>query len=392
MKISMYDWVQYRDMMARISRKAADDFEKRFGGKVLLSDRKEVIDYAMALVEKYSDASSELACQMYERIAELSGEDIPRPIPAPAADYGEVAKGINGTLKQSPEGKLCSDVIDRLVKRAGADTMLLNAKRDGAQFAWIPNGDTCSFCIMLASRGWQHISEKSLKDGHAEHIHAHCDCQYAVRFDNATEVEGYDPDMYLEMYENAEGDTWQEKLNAMRREQEKEAKGKKEILHCKDVTEIWHSQEHKKPKEIVYMNRVNVKGTEYCVDGVSVKLNPDKNEVRVARLLTEKLGGRIELWPTITKPRYIMTPDYVYYGQKVDLKTPTKTNKDTLFNSCHKKKGQADGFVFDISNIEMSREEAIKQAEALFKRRGTLFVKRVFLVDGDDIFKILEKK
>ena len=38
-----------------------------------------------------------------------------------------------------------------------------------------------------------------------------------MRFDNKTEVEGYDSDKYLEMYENAEGNTWREKLNAMRR-------------------------------------------------------------------------------------------------------------------------------------------------------------------------------
>ena len=72
-------------------------------------------------------------------------------------------------------------------------------------------------------------------------------------------------------------------------------------------------------------------------------------------------------------------------------KTPTKTNKDTLYNACHKKKKQANNFVFDISNIEMDRQEAIEQAEALFRRKGTSFVERVFLVDGDEIFKIFEK-
>ena len=221
MKISQSDWIRYRDMMSRISKKAAADFDAKFLGKIDAVERKEIIDYAMALVQKYSEASSELACQMYERIAELSGVTIPPAEPAEAAKYGEVAKGINGTLKQSPEGKLCSDVVDRLVKRAGADTMLKNAERDRAQFAWVPHGDTCSFCIMLASRGWQNISRNALKNGHAEHIHAHCDCQYCVRFNQNTEVEGYDPDKYLEMYENAEGNKWRDKLNSMRREEEK---------------------------------------------------------------------------------------------------------------------------------------------------------------------------
>ena len=92
-----------------------------------------------------------------------------------------------------------------------------NALRDGAQWAWIPSGDTCAFCIALASRGWQKASKKALKNGHAEHIHANCDCTYAVRFDNNLEVEGYDPKEYQKMYYGAEGRTPEEKINSMRR-------------------------------------------------------------------------------------------------------------------------------------------------------------------------------
>ena len=107
--------------------------------------------------------------------------------------------------------------VGRLVKRVGADTMLKNAERDHAQFAWIPMGDTCAFCMTLASRGWQYMSKDAMKHGHAEHIHANCDCQYAIRFDESSTVEGYDPDRYREMYDNAEGGTPQEKINTMRR-------------------------------------------------------------------------------------------------------------------------------------------------------------------------------
>ena len=61
------------------------------------------------------------------------------------------------------------------------------------------------------------MSKNALRNGHAEHIHANCDCQYAVRFNDNTSIEGYDPDKYREMYENAEGSTPQEKINSMRR-------------------------------------------------------------------------------------------------------------------------------------------------------------------------------
>ena len=102
---------------------------------------------------------------------------------------------------------------------AGVDTTMKNALRDGAYWAWIPHGDTCAFCLMLASNGWQRASKKAIKGGHAEHIHANCDCTYAISFNGKGTVEGYDPDKYKAMYDNAEGNTWQEKLNSMRRQQ-----------------------------------------------------------------------------------------------------------------------------------------------------------------------------
>ena len=105
-----------------------------------------------------------------------------------------------------------------LVKMAGVDTMQQNAIRDGAYWAWIPSGDTCAFCITLASRGWQRASRNALKDGHAEHVHANCDCTYAVRFNERLSYEGYDPDRYLDMYNSADGDAPKQRINALRRE------------------------------------------------------------------------------------------------------------------------------------------------------------------------------
>ena len=154
---------------------------------------------------------------MYEATASAQGVVVPTAEIADLPEYGEVAKAVHGTMKQSQTN--VPSTIARLVKQVGADTTLKNAMRDGAQFAWVPHRDTCAFCITLASRGWQNISKKALRNGHAEHIHAHCDCEYAVRFDGKSTVAGYDSDKYLEEYNNAGGD-----INAMRRIRYKENK------------------------------------------------------------------------------------------------------------------------------------------------------------------------
>lgn len=174
-------------------------------------------DDAYSIASKYAEASAALSAEMYDALAEAQGKAVPPAVPAEPASFSETSKAVQGTL--SNKQNMVEATVGRLVKQAGADTMLQNAKRDGAEFAWIPRGDTCAFCLMLASNGWQYQSKNAMKNGHASHIHANCDCNYVVRFDGKSTVEGYDPDEYLAMYENAEGATWKEKLNSMRREQ-----------------------------------------------------------------------------------------------------------------------------------------------------------------------------
>jgi hypothetical protein len=96
-----------------------------------------------------------------------------------------------------------------------------NAVRDGAEWAWVPSGDSCAFCIALASRGWETASQKALKGNHAQHIHANCDCTYAIRFDGESKYESYNPAKYKEIYDNASDGNSYEKINAIRREQYK---------------------------------------------------------------------------------------------------------------------------------------------------------------------------
>lgn len=230
-------WTKYKNLLAQISDKAAEEFRDavwnangKFGGVGLANiDNNELVDFAYALVTKYSEASSAAACVFYDELAELSGAILPPSIPAETADISSVAKAVNFSKNE----ELVSGAISRLVKQAGQDTTLQNALRDGAEFAWIPSGDTCAFCIALASRGWQTASKDAIKGGHAEHIHGHCDCAYAVRFNDRTNYEGYNPDKYKEMYDSADGSNPKDKINSMRREAY--AENKEEINEQKRI-------------------------------------------------------------------------------------------------------------------------------------------------------------
>ena len=209
MQITTRTWNNYIARLSQLNEAAGQKMREyiRLHGT---ENTEQLISYAYAVITRYGEGSAELACQMYDALAEAEGMLLPAAEPAATASYGEVARMVHATKNQNPEN--LPSGVSRLVKRAGADTTLHNAVRDGAQWAWVPHGDTCPFCITLASRGWQTASQKMLKNGHAEHIHSNCDCEFAVRFHSGTSVAGYDPEKYLKQYRDAGSD-----VNAMRR-------------------------------------------------------------------------------------------------------------------------------------------------------------------------------
>lgn len=208
MQITARAWNEYITRLSRLNQKAGQLMREYMDGHPE-ADTDALIRYAYALVTKYGEGSAELACQMYDALAEAQGIALPAAEPAPTATYGEVTGMVKAT-QDSPSN--LQSGVSRMVKQAGADTTVHNAIRDGAEWAWVPHGDACPFCRMLASNGWQKASQKLLKKGHAQHIHSNCDCEFAVRFSREFGVSGYDPEKYLRQYRAAGSD-----VNALRR-------------------------------------------------------------------------------------------------------------------------------------------------------------------------------
>ena len=219
--ITAKDWGRYRDTLKRISDKAAEEMQKYAQAHGFQIDEA-MVDYAYSLSTKYGQAAGALASQLYDEMANYWMEVNSGKTPyAKAGNFIKPAEIADTATREEVEAALRSATneptsipsrVGRMVKLAGADTTVKNAIRDHAQWAWIPNGDTCPFCLILASQGWVNASKKVLKGNHCEHIHANCDCTFAIRFDGSTNVEGYDPEKYLSIYREHNGD-----LNAIRR-------------------------------------------------------------------------------------------------------------------------------------------------------------------------------
>lgn len=224
--ISQKEWKKYTEMLRKINDKAVSEFEtwvvKNLGYEHI--ERQVLIDRAYAIATKYGEAAASLSSEMYDAIAALQGVLVPAAVPAETAAYSEVAKTVNGVLKKTDSETILAQAIGLLTKDAGQKTILQNAERDEAEIAFVPQGDTCPYCIALASRGWRKASRSDYdKDGEPAHLHANCDCTYAVRFNTKIVYKGYEPEVYKEMYDDAPVPEYaaksaKNKINAMRRE------------------------------------------------------------------------------------------------------------------------------------------------------------------------------
>ena len=87
MRYSKKYWNDYINWLSKINQKAAHlmgVYIEQHG----TGDAEALIRYAHALVTKYGEGSAELACQMYDALAEAANAGVPAAEPAVPADYG----------------------------------------------------------------------------------------------------------------------------------------------------------------------------------------------------------------------------------------------------------------------------------------------------------------
>lgn len=159
--------------------------------------REAVVNVMQAYCSEATDVVAMLAAEFYDGLRAievgermgalaLSGRD-------PAATEGAVRAFAQLLVEGKREAFVarCSERLDYECKVAAAQACMENARRDRhkPKFARVPaGGETCDFCLMLASRGFVYASEQS-----ASHAHANCDCRVVPSW-KAMGVQGYDPD------------------------------------------------------------------------------------------------------------------------------------------------------------------------------------------------------
>ena len=212
--LSRADFDRY-DRQVRNLASGAGDYVRRMVGAYMgqypdasVAECREFARQAMEeAVSVYGDASATAAADLYDSQMDTAGNGAPRALLHSGVDMAQVEKvaryQADKLVKGDTQGfvRECAAYASDATKRAANDTMLVNAKRDGkrkVRFARVPTGaETCTFCRMLASRGFVYKSDKSA--GKFSHFHRGCDCRIVASTDSEG-LEGYDPDRELELW------------------------------------------------------------------------------------------------------------------------------------------------------------------------------------------------
>lgn len=180
------------------------DWEKHGGGDVAAL-RNAAYETIEAVLLYYADTcAAARAAEYYDAVRQAQGfsggySAVAESMRDPDATLGAVKYFVGKVVEGAPEAfvSLCVKRIDEEIRRAANRCVAHNARKDPAKprYARVPRGETCGFCLMLASFGFNAKTEEA-----ASHSHAHCDCRIVPGFDGKTKVRGYDPDGMYERY------------------------------------------------------------------------------------------------------------------------------------------------------------------------------------------------
>lgn len=216
--ISSAEFASYNRAVARIGDKAASDVESsvlawcRANASASVAEKREAAKLIMdGYIQGYDDIAAEFAAEWYDHRAQKSGVALDQAITMTTYKPESVDDVARYQAKKLAKGgdaefaKACGEFARNDAFRSLNETIIANVGRDrdkGARFARVPTGfETCTFCLMLASRGAVYHTRKSA--GEWKHFHRGCDCKVVPSFERdpyAEVVEGVKPRELQERY------------------------------------------------------------------------------------------------------------------------------------------------------------------------------------------------
>lgn len=200
---------------ADLANRAAADFRSLFASLDLSNpvvSRNELLVVVPLLTTTYGGLSAAVSAEWYDELRADTGQRgrfraQPAPPVSEEAVRAQARWAAGGLWSDNPGGivGVLANDVDKYVRQPGRDTIGRNAGRDRARWARVPSGvNTCAFCTMLAGRGFAYRSEHTAsRDANGEDYHGGCNCEAVPDWSDNPILEGYDPDRYFDLYNEA---------------------------------------------------------------------------------------------------------------------------------------------------------------------------------------------
>lgn len=184
---------------------ALDNLFSEWDGGDIAALRVAAISVLEAVISAYTDMAAARAAVSYDKIRaaqKVGGRAYQAVVDSrrnPGATAGAIRALVGSVDSTGGTDRFRADMLDRVdaeTRRAANSCMAYNTRRDPAKprYARVPSGETCGFCLMLASFGYQYTTEEA-----ASHAHRNCNCRVVPSFGKAS-VKGYDPDAMYGRY------------------------------------------------------------------------------------------------------------------------------------------------------------------------------------------------
>lgn len=205
-----YEQIQSFDHVTKQLKQAAiDEFTSEMYDGIT---REEVVEIATRIAYKFRMLGAELGAQWYDLCSELAGINAdPAYVPEQYIDgikrRAEIAANRDSTrILYDAFNSYLENEVNESIRLTGSANLWRDYERGICKGKWarVPVGETCAWCLMLASQGAWYLSEESALGVDPGHYHDGCDCK-AVYHAAPEEISGYsDLGRFKRMYYDAD--------------------------------------------------------------------------------------------------------------------------------------------------------------------------------------------
>lgn len=112
----------------------------------------------------------------------------------------------------------------------------------------------------------------------------------------------------------------------------------------------------------------------------------------IAKWIVSNIGGCVELHPRVLFPSRIRTPDYIWNGEKWDLKTINSHSKNTLTTAVKNIKKQANNVILDIRSDSYTNDVLNAELDRIYNNKRYDYLEKTMIIRCFKLIGIFKRK